>query len=90
MKRKKERKEASFGWQTGSDVCALLIIMQLSRRYLSMDVVRAKNLVLHVQLYAHHSLHAHMDKHLKGNTICHNAYLLHKMCMISSIWLFSL
>lgn len=55
-----------------------------------MDVVKAKNLVLHVQLYAHHSLHAHMDKHLKGNTICYNAYLLDKMCMISSIWLFFL
>lgn len=55
-----------------------------------MDAVRAKNLVLHVQLYVHHSLHAHMDKHLKGNTICCNAYLLDKMCMISSIWLFFL
>lgn len=31
-----------------------------------MDVVRAKNLVLHVWIYAHHSLHAHMDNHLKG------------------------
>lgn len=31
-----------------------------------MDVVRAKNLVLHVWMYVHHSLPAHMDNHLKG------------------------
>lgn len=44
----------------------IMIIMRLSRRYISKDVVRAKNVVLHVWIYAHYSLDAHMDNHLEG------------------------